>query len=325
MPPPAEIQGLRRLRLYAVLSMVSILLSLSTNFLVPVSTLPISPTGNVPPNVLARELQTLVSALIPILALGFILQVTSLIFLRSGFKYLVQAGKDVKTGLTGSTLFLVSVPLLFVGVVVILVYLIRVLPLISQNSTPTLSYLTPIFGGVVLVVLGGLVALVGLIMVLIGLYKVGSQYGEGLIKVGAILTIIPYLDLVAPFLIFFGLGNAIKKAEGAFSTPGYQQFPPYPPQPPVQGPHVYQMGVGTIDDNGVARITLYSTFPLSLVSASLLTPLGPRSPKSILPIYLSPGPNNVEIRFDAPALPSGTYSVDITLSNGTFIRAYVTR
>ncbi|WP_054837221.1 DUF973 family protein [Metallosphaera hakonensis] len=161
-------------------------------------------------------------------------------------------------------------------------------------------------------------------MVIIGLFKVGSIYGEGLIKVGAILTIIPYLNLVAPFLLIFGLGNAIRKVQGGYSgqSTGPLTPPQFPGQSPGRGPQVYQVGVGSLDDNGVTRLTLYSASPMTLVSAILYTQSGPRVARS-LTLSLSPGYNNVEMTFDTSPLPKGTYNVDITFSNGLSLRVLV--
>jgi len=157
------------------------------------------------------------NVILPFLIVGVILSIISLLFLRSGFKELVRAGRDLKTGLTGASIYLVAFVLLMIGVAVLFTSLVQVLPSISSNAPPPSPYLAPLVGGVLIVIIGAIAALVGVIMVIIGLYKVGSIYQDGLIKVGAILIIIPYLNIVAPFLLFFGLGNAIRKAETGFS------------------------------------------------------------------------------------------------------------
>ena len=39
---------------------------------------------------------------------------------------------------------------------------------------------------------------------ILGLWRVGSRYNETVIKVGAIFTIIPLLNIVAPILVLIG-------------------------------------------------------------------------------------------------------------------------
>jgi len=57
----------------------------------------------------------------------------------------------------------------------------------------------------VLVGLGGILALVGLIGgQILGLWRVGTRYNETTIKVGAIFTIIPLLNIVGPILVLIG-------------------------------------------------------------------------------------------------------------------------
>jgi hypothetical protein len=329
MAIPLEVQGLRKLRTYSLISIISTIISLFLDVLFPFTTpFPAVPPGS-PPGTIVRVFERLMNVILPFLIVGAILSIISLLFLRSGFKELVRAGRDLKTGLTGASIYLVAFVLLMIGVAVLFTSLVQVLPSISSNAPPPSPYLAPLVGGVLIVIIGAIAALVGVIMVIIGLYKVGSIYQDGLIKVGAILIIIPYLSIVAPFLLFFGLGNAIRKAETGFS-PQTQNYPPppphpqYPPAPPQQGPAVYQVGVGTLDDSGVARLTLYSASPLTLSSAVLQTPTGPRQAISFSPRDLSPGYNNLEVQLGFISLPKGTYNLDLTFANGVLVRTFVT-
>jgi len=53
--------------------------------------------------------------------------------------------------------------------------------------------------------LGGILTLVGLIGgQILGLWRVGTRYNETTIKVGAIFTIIPLLNIVGPILVLIG-------------------------------------------------------------------------------------------------------------------------
>lgn len=83
-------------------------------------------------------------------------------------------------------------------------------------STPTATPSTGLvaaLGSVILfaivAVIGGLLALIGLIGGLIlGLWRAGSRYGEPLFKIGAIFVIIPLLDIAAPILILVAARQA---------------------------------------------------------------------------------------------------------------------
>jgi len=68
--------------------------------------------------------------------------------------------------------------------------------------------------------LGGLLALVGFIGGLVlGLWRVGSRYGETIVKVGAILLIVPLLNIVAPILIIVGAYQARDRLNGGAAPP----------------------------------------------------------------------------------------------------------
>lgn len=61
-------------------------------------------------------------------------------------------------------------------------------------------------------ILGGLfLAFLGWIGLILGLYRMGKRYDSGLTKVGAILYIIPFLNLVATILVFIGIHGTVEK------------------------------------------------------------------------------------------------------------------
>ncbi len=75
----------------------------------------------------------------------------------------------------------------------------------SSGSTPSAAFVSAI-GSIIVYGLvagvGGLMALIGVIGgVLLGVWRLGSRYNETLFKVGAILVIIPLLNILAPVLI----------------------------------------------------------------------------------------------------------------------------
>jgi Protein of unknown function (DUF973) len=62
-----------------------------------------------------------------------------------------------------------------------------------------------------------LIGLIGGLM--LGLWRVGGRYDNSLIKISAILIIIPILDIVVPFLMIFGVWQARKKISALTPPP----------------------------------------------------------------------------------------------------------
>ena len=75
------------------------------------------------------------------------------------------------------------------------------------------------FGGIALLLIGAIVALVGFIGILIGIWRLGTRYNETLFKVGAILLIIPFVNLVGAILILIGARSARRNIEGSTAVP----------------------------------------------------------------------------------------------------------
>jgi hypothetical protein len=52
---------------------------------------------------------------------------------------------------------------------------------------------------------------VGWIGLLLGLWRIGSRYDSGVTKIGAILSIIPVVNIVSPILILVGVMGVERK------------------------------------------------------------------------------------------------------------------
>lgn len=93
----------------------------------------------------------------------------------------------------------------------------------SGMPIPSSCLLTSTFwAGLALIAVGGLIALVGYIGVLIGIWRLGTRYGTPAFKVGAILLIIPYLSVVGAILILI----AARSSRRTFGTAGPGTFSP---------------------------------------------------------------------------------------------------
>ena len=124
---------------------------------------------------------------------GALLELAAVYMFMKGFGTLREVAPEVGIGRTGSMLVLVAVILLIIGLA---------------------GLLAGAFPLVFLVGLGALLDFIGIIMVAIGFYRVGSRYGEGLVKVGGILLIFGGLAFIGAILNYIGLGGIIRKKFG---------------------------------------------------------------------------------------------------------------
>ena len=81
----------------------------------------------------------------------------------------------------------------------------------GQNANPYAAT-GPAFGATLgIFAIAGIALLIGIIGIILGLWRAGSRYDESLIKIGGILMIIPYLAVVGPILILIGASNVMKR------------------------------------------------------------------------------------------------------------------
>lgn len=170
--------------------------------------------------------------------------------------------------------------------------------------------------GSILVIIGfvifPLIGLVGLILGIVGfilmksaLDKIGDQYGEELIKHGAILSIFPIISIIGCLLTSFALNRATVKQPIALSTPSYQ---------PMSSQMVEQVGLGIIKGKGEVILTLNSKVQGTIVSAKIEN----SQYLSVSSIPITVGVNNIVIDFGAPIslVQSSTYPITLVISTG---------
>ena len=142
------------------------------------------------------------TAIIGVALVGVIIGLISILLYRSGFGILRQVdARKFGTPFTFSTVFLVGFVFLILGLLVFLVSF-------ASFSTSLL-----IVGAVFLLLSVILLLLGDIIGIVLGLWRVGERYNSTAIKVGAIFFIIPYLDVIAPILVFVGAHSAQKSME----------------------------------------------------------------------------------------------------------------
>lgn len=198
-------------------------------------------------------------------------------------------GRDVGIGGTGTTIYLVGLIIAIIG-----------------------AFLLIILIGFSIVVLAGFLILIGGILIGAGFYKVGEIYNEGLVRIGGIFIAIPFslFNFIGFIWAYIGLGFILAyiglgKVK-PLATATQQSF----------GPQVYQVGQGTIKNNGYAYITLYSSTPASIVSARI-------EGVNIMPISISPnvlqiGNNQVTMFFGnlQSLIPNRPYTITFTINIG---------
>lgn len=150
-----------------------------------------------------------------------VVYITGLVLVRSSFKTLERVDRPrfhVPSILV--LVLLAALPVLYAGEAVVIS---AIQPLVkyvathpATNSTITPTTLPPEFGAMIsgagILALGGLIGLIGLIGgIMLGLWRVGGRYDNSLIKVSAILIIIPVIDVIVPILLLIGVRQARNK------------------------------------------------------------------------------------------------------------------
>ncbi|MGI0080476.1 MAG: DUF973 family protein [Nitrososphaerales archaeon] len=150
---------------------------------------------------------TAVIAAVALGVIGFAVGIYAILKLRSALKDLSTIDKGFSTPAT-----LVLAGLVGFGFLILaFLLLIGGLAVAINGVTSALGLL---LGALALFALGGLAAFVGIIGIILGLWKAGERYDNTLVKVGGILYIIPFVDIVAPILVFLGA----REIEGKLSS-----------------------------------------------------------------------------------------------------------
>jgi hypothetical protein len=166
---------------------------------------------------------------------GLVISVVSFWYYRDGFVFLRTV--DTRFSSTPTWLLLVIAGIVFVGIA-LTVLLWAILSLVSCAGNATVvppSCIVPgnLLGPLALLLLAGIIALVGFIGTLVGIWRLGDRYGNSLFKIGAVLLIIPYVNIIGQILILVAAGGAraqIKTRPGAgFMTMPSVMSPPAAP------------------------------------------------------------------------------------------------
>ncbi len=175
----------------------------------------LGPGSNPTPAQVSAALGPLFQGLVYIVPVTGAIELVAVVVLTSALRDLTKVDRDkfsipsifmivliagIGVSGVGGISFLTSIP-----------DLITRLPATPGGTLPTafFSLLGSLVVDFVLAGVGGLLVLVGIIGgQILGLWRVGVRYNETVIKVGAIFSVIPILNIVAPILVLIGAHEA---------------------------------------------------------------------------------------------------------------------
>jgi hypothetical protein len=144
---------------------------------------------------------------------GLVLTLLELYFYRQGFRTLSLHDPRFSTPSTSVLVLLVSLVIVAGGAMWALYLLYQAVQCSGVGHSLTLSCIEA--GGILnvlgLVAIAGISALVGYLGLLLGIWRMGNRYHDGLFKAGAILLIIPLLNFVGLILIIVAARSARAK------------------------------------------------------------------------------------------------------------------
>jgi uncharacterized protein DUF973 len=215
---PDEVRGLRLARGGAVTALISLLLAL----LSPIAIILLSGIevhyggfhfGSGSFN------NTIFEEILVVVSIGFLIAIVAVILYTLSF----GAFRKVQSGFGGPRVLLIlgviGTFLIFVGVVLILSQFLMAVSCVKAGGSASCVSISSIVGAVLVIFLGLFLAFLGWIGLIIGLWRIGSRYHSTITKVGAILTIIPVVSIIAPILILIGVSESLRRLQSRAATP----------------------------------------------------------------------------------------------------------
>lgn len=174
---------------------------------------------------------------------GLFLGIVSFILFFLGFRAIRRGDPSFGAPTTLMIIGLIGYLMIAIGIVVIVGAIVSAINTAASGGLSSGSggvAIGAILGGLGLVGLGGLLGLVGVIGLVLGNWRAGSRYNESPVRIGAILSILPFISIVGYVLLLFGYVRAGSKLRGGWSPPSSMPpmqppayyAPPVPPPPP---------------------------------------------------------------------------------------------
>jgi hypothetical protein len=159
--------------------------------------------------------------------------VAELVLYRLAFRALRAHDPRFSAPATLALLAIIGVILVFLGTVLLLEEIVSFVQCVGTGVGPAPSSCVAssgLLGGLAVVGIGAIVALIGYLGVLVGIWRLGTRYAgtgentETFFRAGAVLLIFPYLGLVGAVLILVAAHRALRKT-GAAPAAAVATFP----------------------------------------------------------------------------------------------------
>jgi Protein of unknown function (DUF973) len=230
VPSADELSGVSRIKWAALLGILALALAIG-GVMIIFFDVGLGVTTNISNSGYVSLLRTILLA-VALIAVGVILALLSFILYTAGFAALRKADGRFRVPMVLCIIGLIGLACItgFVAVYALSVNTAIACPSSNiscqNNATGSISQ-----GATVVGYVGGLFAFIGLIGLILGLWRFGSRYSSTINKVGAILYIIPVLSVIAPILTLIGAIQVQKKLRNPVMSPPMAS-PSFPPPPP---------------------------------------------------------------------------------------------
>jgi len=227
--------------------------------------------------------------------------------LRESFQIFLSTGKDVQRGISGLNFLIWGVIIEFIG---------GILAVIGALS---LSFATIAAGGIVDFI-GFVILFLGELFIGLALYNLGKFYNNDIFKIGGIIEIIPPISFIGWILVYVSVDDILRRL--TITTPSATTQP----TAQIQTPIIYQVGFGSIKQDGTATFTLYSNQKgVNVLTALIEGTTIIAHMEQIIPNTLTEGNNTITIKFQnvTGLIIGNTYTISLNLSNGQVVKVSV--
>lgn len=149
-----------------------------------------------------------------LLGLAAIVLVEFLLF-RSAFHRLLGPDRRFSTPSALALVGFIGYLMLILGGALLIAAIYAAVTCVGSGNplTQACLFTGAFWGGLALLLIGAIIALVGYIGVLVGIWRLGTRYEDGTFKVAAVLLIFPLLNIVGAILVLVACGGALRRVE----------------------------------------------------------------------------------------------------------------
>lgn len=170
---------------------------------------------------------------------GLFIGIVGFVFFFLGFRSIRRGAPDFGAPTTLMLIGLIGYLFMALGSVVIIGAIISAINAATSSPGTASFALGAVLGGIGLIGLGAILGLIGVIGLVLGNWRAGKRYDEGSVRVGSILTFIPFVSIVGFILLLVGYSRASSKMRTGWSParPMGYGVPPTPmaAAPPTPG------------------------------------------------------------------------------------------